>query len=1213
MKKIASLALLFALTLTCVAQKTVYIPQQTLKDEGYDPSTTTNNLNVPWCRYRSRESENIIVFWAAGYGNNDPNSAAVPAEYRVDIDDMLAKLESFYDLNVNRLGFADLSNSNLSRYKMIICLYYTTEWMAYGGGFDDVIGGMWVSPSTCHPVGSTIAHEIGHSFQYQVFCDLHGAAGFRYNFGPNGCGYWETTADWQASMAYPDIMYSQSMFIYRQAYNTAMTHEWMRYQAYWMNYWWCDRHGIDMVGRLWRGSTVWGDDVNQVYMKLMGLSTADLYREYMNAAMHFVTWDFNNADWKQRGSYFDIGNFVYNYVPVGTNEFQVAYSSCPQSTGYNVIPLEVPAAGTTISTHFTALPPGSPLADGDPRMFWNGAFMAPIATDTYNHFAGEAYRGFRLGYVALKSNGERVYQTEDQVYCTGTGEASVDVSFTVPADVTRLWLVVSPALSQYIMHEWDENMLNDDQWPYRVKFSGTSIPGSQKYYLYDADSDRFLSRSGDNATTDAFGVPVLFSNQGDGLGIQMLDNTNAWLGGNGNLSTVAALTRFYAEQNGDKVAYRTASGSYLTINATTGQVVTTGTQSTATQWQLLTSSQRNAVLARRQQQSDSETARLANIGLGTQSLASHAESDFTATDMTSHINNAALATGTQGWTLTGTPATAEANALEVYQGNGTELSQTVTRLPKGLYRVRLHAFYRDGWPANCVAFANDGFTQMSNAWLQANGVRIQIADWAGQHSGEQYPNFRNEARACFDEGRYRNDVYTFVGDDGRLDISFGSPQHLEAGWFCFANMTLTYYGMNEEYVPEYTHIEPNVIEGASRSISAGRYYFLNRASGTFLTAAGTFGTQASLQTDALDITLAYRQNGLYTFNTRISNGTNLNYMGQPETVGGAVFMDAPTFNYAIAPTDDGYYTISYRGVSDEGDAKVFYLGYSDANPTVLNTRLTDPDTPEAQWLVLKRAELIDWFVQKARTTDQPIDITALVGAPNFSRNDQRNTTAWSGTPTIDGPMENMCAEWFNNSFNVYQTLTSLPAGNYRLTAQGFYRHGLPEPAYQAFSSHSETDGALLYANDVSVPLLSIFSEATKAGFPTNGAGRWATPSAGYTIPDDMLSASTTFTAGYYPNSLDFHLNEGSTLRIGFRKAATSTPDGNWSIFDNVHLYLLSLDTPTGVETLNEEQKTQNETVYDLQGRRLPIDASRLTSGEIPPGLYIVGGRKILIR
>ncbi len=1213
MKKVISLIALMLMPLLGMAQKTVYIPQQTLKDEGYDPSTTRNNLNVPWCRYRSRESDNIIVFWAAGYGNNDPNSTAVPAEFRVDVDDMLAKLETFYDLNVNRLGFADLNNSNLSRYKMIICLYYTTEWMAYGGGFDDVIGGMWVSPSTCHPVGSTIAHEIGHSFQYQAFCDLHGAAGFRYNFGPNGCGYWETTANWQASMAYPDMMYSQSMYIYRQAYNTAMTHEWMRYQAYWMNYWWCDRHGIDMVGRLWRGATVWGDDVNQVYMKLMGLSTADLYREYMNAAMHFVTWDFNNADWKQRGSYFDIGNFVYNYVPVGTNEFQVAYSSCPQSTGYNVIPLDVPAAGTTISTHFTALPAGSPLADGDPRMFWNGAFMTPIATDTYNHFAGEAYRGFRLGYVALKRNGERIYQVEDKVYCTGTDEASADVSFTVPADVDRLWLVVSPALSQYIMHEWDENMLNDDQWPYRVKFSGTSIPGSQKYYLYDTASERFLSRGGAGGTqavADEFGVPVQLVRQGNGVALQMLDNANGYVGGSGNLITTAGATTYYQEETADGVTFRNASGNYITINATTSNISLTSSQSAATHWKLLTSSQRNAILAQHSQKQDRETARQANIGLGTRSLASHAETDFTATDMTSRITNAALSNGTQGWTLQGTGAEAEAGAMEIYQGAGSAFSQTVNSLPKGLYRVSLHAFYRDGWPAACVGFSDTGFRQMSNAWLEANGIRVQIADWASQHSGEQYPNFRNEARDCFDRGLYRNDVYAFVGDDGRLSISFGTPQYVEGGWFCFADMTLTYYGMNDEYVPEYTHIEPNSVTGAERVLAAGKYYFVNLASGTFLTAAGNFGTQASLSSAGLDITLAYRQNGLYTFNTRISNGTNLNFLGQPETVGGPAYMDATAFNYAIAKTDDGYYTISYRGVSDEGDSRVFYLGYDPANPAVVSTRVLDPTTDNAQWMVMKRAELIDWFVSQAGQTDEPIDITSLVAAPNFSRNDQRNTTSWNGNPTIGGNDNNLCAEWFNNSFNVYQSLASLPAGNYRLTAQGFYRHGLPAPAYQAFASHTEADGPVLYANTASVPLVSIFSEATKAGFPANGAGRWITPSQGYTVPDDMIAASTAFSAGFYPNSLDFSLEEKGNVRIGFKKTAAGTPDGNWTIFDNVRLYLVSLPTPTGIEEINnEESGMKNGAIYDLQGRRV-ADHLQPT---LPKGIYIVGGRKMLIR
>lgn len=59
----------------------------------------------------------------------------------------------------------------LDKYKMEIYLLYQSEWLATGSGYDNVIGALWVNPSTCQPVGSTIAHEIGHSFQYMVFCD----------------------------------------------------------------------------------------------------------------------------------------------------------------------------------------------------------------------------------------------------------------------------------------------------------------------------------------------------------------------------------------------------------------------------------------------------------------------------------------------------------------------------------------------------------------------------------------------------------------------------------------------------------------------------------------------------------------------------------------------------------------------------------------------------------------------------------------------------------------------------------------------------------------------------------------------------------------------------------------------------------------------------------------------------------------------------------
>lgn len=78
----------------------VYIAKEFAGMDFKDPSST-------WCYPRSRESAHFIVFWDKKYGTTDPNSSSVPASYRVDIDDLLVKAESFYRMNVDTLKFAE--------------------------------------------------------------------------------------------------------------------------------------------------------------------------------------------------------------------------------------------------------------------------------------------------------------------------------------------------------------------------------------------------------------------------------------------------------------------------------------------------------------------------------------------------------------------------------------------------------------------------------------------------------------------------------------------------------------------------------------------------------------------------------------------------------------------------------------------------------------------------------------------------------------------------------------------------------------------------------------------------------------------------------------------------------------------------------------------------------------------------------------------------
>lgn len=399
-----------------------------------------------WSFARSRQSEHFIVFWEKGYGDADPSSTQVPAAYRVDIDDLLEKAEEFFELNVNELKFASLGNSKLDNYKMMIFLHYQTEWLATGSGYDNTIGALWVSPNTCQPVGATIAHEIGHSFQYQVHCDLGGGAGFRYGFGGNGGnGFWEQTAQWQAHQSYPEENFTSHHFsVYTENYHRHIHHELYRYASYFIHHYWTDKHGRDFIGKLWREAQNPEDPI-QAYMRLTNINTEQLNDEIYEAATRFVTWDLDAL--REYGEDY-IGQHKFASTKLEDGSYRVNYEYAPGTTGYNVIRLNVPAAGTQIAADFTGL----------------------VNEPGYSQVQDVGSAGWRYGYVALLDNGQRVYSDMN----SGTTNTA---TFTVPANCSKLWFVVTGAPNTYKPHPWDDNEGNDDQWPYKVKFTNTNLYG----------------------------------------------------------------------------------------------------------------------------------------------------------------------------------------------------------------------------------------------------------------------------------------------------------------------------------------------------------------------------------------------------------------------------------------------------------------------------------------------------------------------------------------------------------------------------------------------------------------------------------------------------------------------------------------------------------------------------------------------------------------
>lgn len=466
-------------------------------DRYYQPKEFTfdmMNSSSKWSFCRSKQSEHFIVFWDIKYGEyglygdrmgveNTSPSTCKTASMRVDIDDLLEKAEQFFDTNINKLKMAELGvgKSYLDDYKMEIYILYQSEWLATGSGYDNVIGALWVNPATCKPVGSTIAHEIGHSFQYQTYCDkvYQGEPdnlqyGFRYGFGPRGeggCAYWEQCAQWQSFQDYPSQQFGHDLNVFKAQYNRHYHHEWMRYASYWLQSYWVEKRGVEAYGEIWRQSVL-PEDAIKTYTKLYNdgdwSKTADELYDY---AARMATFDIDGVR-EYAGSNVTANHFKTTLFKQADGYYQVSYGSCPSTAGFNIVPLNLPdEEGAVVTASFKGLQVGSALPEGDTGNFVNGDLQTIQGTATTYNNVGNGKEGWRYGFVALNADGTRVY---GDMFSSKDGVAS----FTVPAGAEYLYFVVLGAPTEYRQNEWDDDEKDDDQWPYKVKFDNTDLLGN---------------------------------------------------------------------------------------------------------------------------------------------------------------------------------------------------------------------------------------------------------------------------------------------------------------------------------------------------------------------------------------------------------------------------------------------------------------------------------------------------------------------------------------------------------------------------------------------------------------------------------------------------------------------------------------------------------------------------------------------------------------
>lgn len=244
------------------------------------------------------------------------------------------------------------------------------------------------------------------------------------------------------------------------------------------------------------------------------------------------------------------------------------------------------------------------------------------------------------------------------------------------------------------------------------------------------------------------------------------------------------------------------------------------------------------------------------------------------------------------------------------------------------------------------------------------------------------------------------------------------------------------------------------------------------------------------------------------------------------------------------------------------------------------------ELPKAYEVLLKAREdyLNDLFGNLGE--GEVADLTFMLKNPQFAQ----GTYGWSGTSFTQ--VSAGVGEHFDKTFDTYQLLENMPAGEYVFSCQGFYRNGNSTTASEAYLNGTEQLLAKLYMNDEEAPFMSLYDETAYKFNP-------------YTYPNGVSDANKAFNVydRYMNNSVKCTLTEAADLKVGMRKTQETFQD--WTCFDN---FKLTFKPAKGVKVEQAEctELPDNVDVYTVSGHLVRSNVAYAKAlNNLPEGVYIL--------
>lgn len=365
--------------------KEIYIPEE-LRDNDF------TSRDSKWSYYRMAYTPNVVCFWEKGFGDDLSKAPDLDGhKMTVDLDNLLSRVEYFYNVYRDMMGFL-LPGSKAEKYRMMVMLNYSLEGTAYGGCYDNEIGALWIAPNRVQDKTlNCIAHEIGHSFQIQISCDGHGGAG--------GGGIFETSAQWMLWNVNPrwttDENYHWEAF--KKLIHLSLFNSENMYHAPFVLEYWSMLHGLTYMADMFRGGQR-GEDFTQTYMRMYNVDVKQMGDELLDCYSRLITFDFPD---KQKESLRYSCEMLSEMTDTAGWKKPV---NAPQTYGFNVDEITLPAEGQTVKVQFQALSKADNV-------------------------------GYRYGLVAVDNDNHATY-------LGANSEAKKTLTYKNPGNIKKLYLVV---------------------------------------------------------------------------------------------------------------------------------------------------------------------------------------------------------------------------------------------------------------------------------------------------------------------------------------------------------------------------------------------------------------------------------------------------------------------------------------------------------------------------------------------------------------------------------------------------------------------------------------------------------------------------------------------------------------------------------------------------------------------------------------------------